>query len=189
MYEWLKFGHLLGLALLAAGMGVQTVAYVRLRRASTVAEIRTWQKLPVESVTGIGLLLLLVTGLGMTGQSWSFTDAWIITALMLVVVVFVAAGAVQGPRLRRLDAALTAAGEARDASPELLAHAQDPVLHGGMRVVLLTIAEIIFLMVHKPGWTGIAVSLVVVAVLAAAVCWPLVAGGRTAPGTAQPPTA
>lgn len=89
-YEWLKFGHLLGLALLAAGMGIETVAYARLRRASTLAQLRTWQRLPVENVTGVGLLLV-VTGLAMAWQSWSFTDGWIVAALTLVTVFILAA--------------------------------------------------------------------------------------------------
>lgn len=76
--------------------------------------------------------------------------------------------------MRRLNAALAAAEEAKEtggaehAPPELVAHAQDPVLHGAVRVVLLLIGEIIFLMVLKPGVAGIAVSLVVLAAVAAA---------------------
>lgn len=91
MYAWLTFGHLLGLALLAAGMGVETVASARLRRASTLAQLRTWQRLPVEKVTGVGLLLV-VTGLAMAWQGWSFSDGWIVAALMLVVVFILAGG-------------------------------------------------------------------------------------------------
>lgn len=92
----------------------------------------------------------------MAWQSWSFTDGWIVAALTLVVVFILAGGVVQAPHPWRLNAALAAAEEAKEtggaehAPPELVAHAQDPVLHGALRVVLLLIGEIIFLMVLKP---------------------------------------
>jgi hypothetical protein len=47
-----------------------------------------------------------------------------------------------------------------------------------MRLQLVALVEIVYLMVRKPSGVGILVSLLVAAVAAVAVCWPLVAGRR-----------
>lgn len=160
LYTWLKFGHLVGLVLLSGGMATQLIAYAGLLRAGTVGELRTWQKLPKERLTDGGMGLLILTGLAMAGQSWSFTDGWILAAIGVLAVTIAAAAA---------------------APAELTALARDPVLHGAMRLQLVALVEIVYLMVRKPSGVGILVSLLVAAAAVVAVCWPLVgraAGGR-----------
>src|SRR6266540_3065186 len=159
LYTWLKFGHLVGLVLLSGGMATQLIAYA-------------------------GLLIL--TGLAMAGQSWSFTDGWILAAIGVLAVTIAAAVAGVGPRNTRLKAALAAAGDGAAAAPaELTAPARDPVLHGAMRLQLVALVEIIYLMVRKPSGVGILVSLLVAAVAVVAVCWPLVGGRQAAAGSSH----
>jgi pimeloyl-ACP methyl ester carboxylesterase len=184
LYTWLKFGHLIGLVLLSGGMATQLIAYAGLLRAGTVGELRTWQKLPKERLTDGGMGLLILTGLAMAGQSWSFTDGWILAAIGVLAVTIAAAVAGVGPRNTRLKAALAAAGDGAAAAPaELTATARDPVLHGAMRLQLVALVEIVYLMVRKPSGVGILVSLLVAAVAVVAVCWPLVGGRQAAAGS------
>jgi hypothetical protein len=180
LYTWLKVGHLVGLVLLSGGMATQLIAYTGLLRAGTVGELRTWHKLPKDRLTDAGIGLLILTGLAMAGQRWSFTDGWILAALGVLAVTIAAAVAGVGPRDTRLKAALAAAGDDAAAAPAALtAPARDPVLHGAMRLQLVALVEIVYLMAGKPSGVGILVSLLVAAVAVAAVCWPLV-GGRPA---------
>jgi hypothetical protein len=180
VYTWLKFGHLVGLVLLSGGMATQLLASAGLLRAATVGELRTWQKLPNDRLTDAGMGLLILTGLAMTGQRWSFTDGWVLAAIGVLAVTIAAAVAGVGPRTTRLKAALAAAGEGAAAAPAALtALARDPVLHGALRLQLVALVEIVYLMVGKPSGVGILGSLLVAAVAVAAVCWPLV-GGRQA---------
>ena len=174
LYTWLKFGHLIGLVLLSGGMATQLVAYAGLLRAGTVGELRTWHKLPKERLTDAGMGLLILTGLAMAGQRWSFTDGWILAAIGVLAVTIAAAVAGVGPGTTRLKAALAAAGDAAAAAPaELTALARDPVLHGALRLQLVALVEIVYLMARKPSGVGILVSLLVAAVAVVAVCWPL----------------
>jgi alpha/beta hydrolase fold/Predicted integral membrane protein (DUF2269) len=187
LYTWLKFGHLVGLVLLSGGMATQLIAYAGLLRAGTVGELRTWQKLPKERLTDGGMGLLILTGLAMADQSWSFTDGWILAAIGVLAVTIAAAVAGVGPRNARLKAALAAASDsdgAAAAPAELTASARDPVLHGAMRLQLVALVEIVYLMVRKPSGAGILVSLLVAAVAVVAVCWPLV-GGQAAAGSSH----
>jgi hypothetical protein len=188
LYTWLKFGHLMGLVLLSGGMAIQLIAYAGLLRAGTVGELRTWHKLPKERLADGGMGLLILTGLAMAGQSWSFTDGWILAAIGVLAVTIAAAAAGVGPRNTRLKAALAAAGDGAAAAPvELTALARDPVLHGAMRLQLVALVDILYLMVRKPSGVGILVSLLVAAVAVVAVCWPLVGGRQAAAGSSPPP--
>jgi hypothetical protein len=190
VYTWMKYVHLLGLVLLASGNAIELVAYSGLRRATTVGELRTWQKLPKEAVTGGGMLLLIITGLAMAGQSWSFTDGWILAAILLLVAAIVTGGAGISPRMGRLKKALADAGPAdTPVSPELSALARNPVMHGIMRGQVVAVAEFVFLMVVKPSAAGILISLLVMAIVIAAVCWPLIRGGAPAPDQGPSPAA
>jgi hypothetical protein len=191
LYTWLKFGHLVGLVLLSGGMATQMIACAGLLRAGTVGELRTWQKLPKEGrLADGGMGLLILTGLAMAGQSWSFTDGWILAAIGVLAVTIAAAVAGVGPRNTRLKAALAAAGDGAAAAPaELTALARDPVLHGGVRMQLVALVEIVYLMVRKPSGVGILVSLLVAAVAVVAVCWPLVGGRQAVAGSSPPPAA
>jgi hypothetical protein len=81
LYTWLKFGHLIGLVLLSGGMATQLIAHAGLLRAGTVGELRTWQRLPKERLADGGMGLLILTGLAMARQRWSFTDGWILAAI------------------------------------------------------------------------------------------------------------
>jgi hypothetical protein len=179
LYTWLKFGHLVGLVLLSGGMATQMIAYAGLLRAGTVGELRTWQKLPKERLTDGGMGLLLLTGLAMAGQSWSFTDGWILAAIGVLAVTFAAAVAGVGPRSTQLKAA----------PAELTAAARDPVLHGAMRLQLAALVEVVYLMVRKPSGVGIVVSLLAAAAAVVAVCWPLVGRQEAAAGSSPPPAA
>src|SRR4029450_9667347 len=155
LYTWLKFGHLVGLVLLSGGMATQLIAWAGLLHAGTVGEPRPWQKLPKGGLADGGMGLLILTGLAMAGQSWSFTDGWILAGIGVLAVTIAAAVAGVGPRNIRLKAALAAAGDGAAAAPaELTALARDPVLHGAMRLQFVALVEIVYLMAGKPAGGG-----------------------------------
>jgi hypothetical protein len=190
LYTLLKAGHMVGLLLLSGGMAIQLIAYAGLLRAGTVGELRTWQKLPKERLTDGGMGLLILTGLAMAGQRWSFTDGWILATIGVLAVTTAAAVAGVGPRDTRLKAALAAAGDGAAAAPaELTTLARDPVMHSAMWLQLVAPVEIAYLMVRKPSGVGILVSLLVAAVAVVAVCWPLVGGRRAVAESSPPPAA
>src|SRR4029453_7644985 len=127
LYTWLKFGHLIGLVLLSGGMATQLIASSALLRAGTVGELRPCHKLPKDRLTDGGMGLLILTGLAMAGQRWSFTDGWILAAVGGMGVTLAPAVAGVGPRTTRLKAARAAAGDGAAAAPaELTAMARDP---------------------------------------------------------------
>src|SRR3954471_11375811 len=90
---WLLFGHVIGVVVLVAGIGLEVYAVAAANRAATVAElrlaIRPARVLPVL----IPLATLLMTGCGLTlvahDPDFRFGDAWVVAAIGIVVAVSV----------------------------------------------------------------------------------------------------
>ena len=173
MYEWLLFGHLLGVAVLLAGLGVHVVSVDRLRQAQTVTELRVLLGAAKygERMVFIGAGLLVAAGLTMAAGFWSFSDGWIATSIGLVVAQG-SAGSVTGRRMGPLRIALRSAPDGVP-STELTVLARNPTLHASNRVSVALIAEILFLMSVKPTFSGILWSLLTAAVVATLASWPL----------------
>jgi hypothetical protein len=171
VYEWLLFGHLLGVALLLAGLGAHIVSVERLRRAETTSEVSALMS--TAELGGrlvlVGGPLLVAAGLTMAVRSWSLTSGWIATAIALVIVQGIL-GSVVDHRMQAVRKALEAqSGETPTA--ELSALTTDPVIHAGNGVSVSVIAEILLLMSVKPGGWMIVWSIVGMAVLAGLAVW------------------
>lgn len=173
MYEWLLFGHLLGVAVLLAGLGVHVVSVDRLRQARTVTELRVLLAAAKygERMAFIGAGLLVAAGLTMAAGFWSFSDGWIATSIGLVIGQGIA-GSVVGRRMDRLRNALQSAPDGV-ASTEITVLARNPVLQTSNRISVAIIAEILFLMSVKPTFSGILWSLLTAGVIATIASWPL----------------
>src|SRR4030095_10689934 len=88
MYEWLLFGHLLGVALLLAGLGAHTVGVERLRHTDSPSDFATLLAIAERGGGGLVLVggpILVAIGLTMAIRYWSLTDGWIATAIVLVI--------------------------------------------------------------------------------------------------------
>jgi len=173
MYEWLLFAHLLGVALLLAGLGVHVVSVERLRSAPKVADMRVLLASAKygERLVFIGAGLLVTAGLTLAARFWSFRDGWIATSIGLVVAQGVA-GSVVGRRMERLRGALESAPDGVPITdPTLLA--RDPVLLATNRISVAIIGEILFLMSVKPAAPGILWSLLAAAGIGTIAIWPL----------------
>lgn len=174
MYPWLLFGHLLGVVLLVTGWGIYVAAVEGCRRVQTVAQLRTLAGLAAagERILAGGGLLLIGFGLALVAKFYSFSQPWIVAALGLLAVQGFLGAAIVGPRTHRLRAALTTAGDG-PSTDMLAARARDRVLHVANRGSIPLLIAIEFLMTVKPAIDDIVLSLVVVAVVAAALSWPV----------------
>lgn len=173
MYEWLLFAHLLGVALLLAGLGVHVVSVERLRQAPSVNDLRVLLASAKygERLVFIGAGLLVTAGLTLAARFWSFKDGWIATSIGLVVAQGIA-GSILGRRMERLRGALESA-PGRVPTTDLTVLARDPVLHASNRISVAIIVEILFLMSVKPALGGILWSLLAAAGIGTIAIWPL----------------
>jgi uncharacterized membrane protein len=179
MYQWLLLGHLLGVVMFVAGCGAYTAAVDRLPRADSVAGLRTLLTVAAtgSSVLTVGAVLLILGGAALAVDAWSFTDGWIVTSIALVVLQG-AGGLLVDRRVGRLDTALEEAADGA-VPPRLRALAGDRLMHAIDRAAMASLAELVFLMVAKPGVMGIAVSLAIATVAGGALAWTVAAPGRT----------
>jgi hypothetical protein len=175
MYAWLLFGHLLGVVLLVTGWGIYVAGVDGLRRAQSVAQLRTLTSLTTigERVLIGGGPLLIGFGLILAAEYYTFSQPWLIVALALVLLQGAAGAAVVGPRAHRLRAALNTTADG-PLTPALTRLTRDRVLHVANRASIPILINIEFLMTVKPATADIAVSLLVVAGLVLALCWPVV---------------
>lgn len=178
MYEWLLFGHLLGVAVLLAGVGIHVVGVERLRQAPTVTELRLLLAAVDrgERMVFIGAVLLVAAGITMAVRFWSLSDGWIATSIGVVVALGLA-GLIVDRRMERLRGALRSSPEEETPSIDLTMLVRDPVLHASNRISVVLVVEMLFLMSVKPAGSGIIWSLLTAAVLATIASWPLFISG------------
>jgi len=154
-YHWLLLFHVAGAFMVVGGAmlaGIFNIAALRRERPSEIAVLFRLTRVAVVSVMA-GMTIALVFGIWLVADldfvEWS--DAWIITALILWVVAN-ALGGNGGKRdkaTRELAEQLAAQGD--QPSPELRARLRDPLslaLSWGSGVVVLVI---LVLMIWKPG--------------------------------------
>jgi hypothetical protein len=177
VYDAMLFVHLVGVVLLFGAIALTQVGVVRLGRAATLEEARLWVGLT--QIAGrlfpVAFVLILVGGLYMAGDSWSFGDPWIVVALVSLVILGVLGGGVVGRTLGSVGQALAGAApgahvpgdaNAGAAVPGRAAGAPEFVVRASTSLRAPTMAltgvaiGVLWLMTNKPGW---AVSIAVVA--------------------------
>src|SRR3954451_16779159 len=135
MFRALLFVHLLGVAVLFAGIGVELVSVAQVLRARTAGEIaalRT-QVLAIGRVIPIGVVLIFGAGIYLVSDKFSWSDGWVVAAVIQVVAVSVAAPLVHGARMDALTEAATAAPP-EELPAALAAQARDPIMHTSIRI-------------------------------------------------------
>jgi len=178
-FHWLLFGHLVGLAVLGAGLGAYVVGLHRLAAAGTAGQLRA--AAPVldwgERVALVGYGLIVATGIGLGAADAAFGTGWLLTSLVLLVAI-AAAGRFTGVRLNRLWAGLPPVtdpvpGQRPGSDPPAPPAARALAIHLPADVTVAGVVELVFLMVIKPGAAGIAASLAVYALAVAAAAYAL----------------
>lgn len=169
---WLLFGHLAGVAVLCAGVGAFIAGLHMLASATGVDHVRLAR--PVlrwgEQLTLVGFGIVLVTGVGLGLNKSALLDAWLLVSVGLLAVI-AGGGRVSGRRLDTLFAALD--GSAAPPPGALLSMAGSVGIHLPADVTVVAIIEILYLMTLRPGWWGIAISLLVGALLVTGAAWAL----------------
>ena len=162
IYNIFLFFHVSGAIGYFISSGVWLLGLSILWRAQRVEQVRTIASLIAQSgpVSGISLLLLLVTGLYMMANAWNFTAGWIDVALISLVLIALCGAALIEPRRRAFN---RLAQETPDGPiPETLERLiHDPVLRTAVQTLAILLLGIVFLMTTKPSLIG---SLVVMAV-------------------------
>lgn len=175
MYEWLLYGHLVGVGLLVVGMGIHVASVEGLRRGGTVAQLC---QLVALGHVGLRLLIagavtLLGFGLLLAVRYWALTDGWIVAALGLIVFQGVLGAVVSEPGMKTLSDALA---ESPDPAEVLRAGPAWSLCAAG-RASIVTLLELELLMTLKPEGELLLWSLVVTVLVAAALAatswrWP-----------------
>ena len=163
MYQWLLYGHLIGVILLVLGTGMFVAGVDGLRRCDDVKALRTSLAIATLGTRTLapGGVLLLGFGIAMAILRWSLADAWIAAALLLVALLG-ANGLHAERRLRVLATALDhTAGAALP--PALRRLSRAPALHASNRAGLPLLAELEYLMTMKPGIGALTMSLLIAA--------------------------
>ncbi len=156
VYDAMLFVHILGVVMLFGAITLTQVGVTRLGRAATIEEMRLW--VGMTQIAGrmfpISFVLILVGGLYMAGDRWSFGDPWIVVALASLVVLGALGGGVLGRTLEAVGRSLADDGSARPAaSPDFGAR-----LSASLRPPMMALAGVaigvLWLMTNKPGWVA-----------------------------------
>jgi ABC-type bacteriocin/lantibiotic exporter with double-glycine peptidase domain len=161
-YNIVLFLHISGAIGYFIGMGTWLFGLSALRRAQRVEQVRALTQLVGRSgpLFGISVLLILVTGLYMAITTWGLQTAWILVALISLILIAPLGTAFIEPRRRTID---RLAKEAPDGplTHSLERSTHDPVLLTAIETVTMLLLGIVFLMTNKPSLT---VSIIVMAV-------------------------
>ena len=182
LYQIALFLHILGAVVLFATAGLEWVAQLRLRRATTVAAAREWTTVSsrLGPIFGVSTLVLLAAGLYMVMTNWGWGIGWVDISLLMTLVLAVVGSAFNGRRGRKIGQALaTQDGPITD---QLRRQIIDPALWTSVTVQAASVLGIIFLMVVKPGFPGSAAAIVIAIVLGVLISLP----GRQQPATGEP---
>jgi uncharacterized membrane protein len=146
------FIHLLGMIAFFIGFGLLQRVGARARQAETVEHLRMWLGLmqTTRSMFPSAVVMLLVTGLYMTADAWTFGTSWVVVALVAVAVMSVMGIGVV-PRFRRINAAAETAPDGPTSS-ELRKLVADPVAWASVSAPNGAAMGVVWLMATKPGW-------------------------------------
>ena len=155
LYNVVLFFHILGAVILVSMGVVMPVMTGGLHRTPTVAGVREWAStmLKYSRLGPPAAVVVLLSGLYMAWNAFSFADGWIVVSLVLFVMAGGIAGGVLEPHLKKVLAAAEAAPDG-PVPADLRATAADPRAENFESLMFGFDLAIIFMMTNKPGWTG-----------------------------------
>lgn len=145
------FAHIVGVAGLFIGLGLQWLTTIRLRSARTVAQAREWGGLVglIGRIGPIAGALTLLAGVYLTVTVWGMTP-WILVSLVAMAFMIAVGMALVNRRLAAIQRGLLAIQAFDAAIPEALRRQiVDPVLWVATHVVSGVMLGIVFLMTTK----------------------------------------
>lgn len=161
-YAIALFLHVIGAMSLFIGIGLELAVLVRLRRATTMGQVRdaTWYGNIASRWMSIASVLILLAGLYMVITAWGLSSAWLDVSIPLF---FVLAGLGGGVNARHAESLAKAASDAPEGSipDDIRARIFDPVYNTGVMVLSTSAVGIVFLMTVKP---NLIISLITAAV-------------------------
>jgi len=149
VYEALKYIHILAAMVWVGGAFYMQLVAIRAARSSDPTDLPRFGA-EVEAVGAkvfpVASIVLLIAGITMVLQRWSFSQAWVAVALVLWVVSLLAGVLYIGPRAAAVGKQFAAEGPSSVAARAGMAR-----LFLVSRLELVSFAVIVFLMVFKPG--------------------------------------
>lgn len=110
-YSLALFVHILGAIGLFSAVSLVVIAFIRMRQASTLEQLREW--LAVAQFAGKSLmvigLVILAPALYMVIVAWGFMTPWVLAALLTFLVLAIMGATVNGTTLQRVRAMAQAA--------------------------------------------------------------------------------
>lgn len=157
--------------------GLQLTALAQMRRAQSVAVLRSWQHLAHRIEPWFPILVLVLIGLGgwliaLSHNEFSWSDGWVITAVAALVIMLAYGVAILAPNGKRLHAMIEDIPEG-SVPDQVHAAVMNPLVWAGLWGETGLAAGILFLMPTKPSGAASAVIVAVVGLLAVAIGWRL----------------
>lgn len=143
--------HVLGAIGLFSAVSLVLVAYVRMRRAATLEQVRDWAAAAQLAGRGIPFisLVLLAPAVYMVIVAWGFTTPWVLAAFITVVALAILGATVGARTIERIVATAKAASPGH-IPDELRAQLTAPLLWLTEATRLTLLVGIVFLMTVKP---------------------------------------
>jgi uncharacterized membrane protein len=149
MYELLKYIHVLAAIVWVGGAFFSQLLAMKAARSSDASEMaRVGRDIALVGgrVFPVASIVLLIAGVAMVLQGWSFSQAWISIALVLWFASLLAGVLYLGPQSAKVGALFEAEGPTSVAARARLAQ-----VFLVSRLELLSFVVIVYLMVVKPG--------------------------------------
>ncbi len=163
-YSIALFLHIVGALVYFSALGLEQASLISMRGARRVEQVREWLNV-YRWLPRLGpgsLVLILLSGFYMMITTLGWT-AWIIGALVAMVLIGVIGGVIGGPRMGAVGK--LAAQENGPIPAALSQRLHDPLLSISMQVRTAIALGIVFLMVVKPDTVGTLITLVVAVVV------------------------
>jgi len=157
LYAYFSFVHACGVIGLFAAIGLEAAAVYRIgtTRSATVVRENLSMLGFLETALPGAVVLVLISGVTMVLLRWGWWQAWIDSALAVLVLLAVLGPLVTGRRVTRVRVALARGEQAGEDLPgQVVPLVADPVLLGYAPTPAVMGLAIVALMVFKPDWTG-----------------------------------
>jgi len=173
-YSVVLFIHLLSLLIAAGAAAVVTLANVQMRRAETLGQVARWGMAAKNTAKAfpVAIVGLVGSGIYMVQTEWSWSDPWVIGALVGLGMIIVFGEGLEARRGRALGRALgeaiaTGGDGPVDGEPARLL--EDNLGKAIPAAPTLLMLGVVFIMVTKPGTAGTIIALAVALALSVPV--------------------
>ena len=150
-YTVALFVHILGAIGLFVAVSLIVVAFVRMRRAATLAQVREWAL--VANLAGKSMifiaLVILTPALYMVILAWGFATPWVMASLITFVVLAIMGATLNGRNIERI-VALTQAPSSDRVPDAVRTRLLAPQLWLPEGIRLMLLIGILYLMAMKP---------------------------------------